>query len=84
MTSTESDSFLLLCFLKLLTSDESDLSDDESDDDGSDSGTSGMCDFSFSFGEFVVRVRGVGTGVCFLTEMKSTGDVVPLVVFRPK
>ena len=66
---------LLLDFLYLLSSEESDYLNDESDDDGYDSGSSGTCDFTLSFDESIGRVSGLGSGVFFSIGVKSKCDV---------
>ena len=75
----------------MLSSDESDLLNDESDDDGSDSGSAGTCAFPFRFEKSIGyvynsigRVCGVGYGIFVSTGIKSIGDVITLVVFVPK
>ena len=74
---------LLLDLLYLLSSDESDLLDDESDNDGSDSGSAGTCTFPFRFDESVGRVCGVGSGIFFPIEVDSKCDVFTFVMFVP-
>ena len=54
---------LLLDLLYFLSSEESDLLDDESGDDGYVSWSSGTCAFSLRFDEFVGRVSGLGSGI---------------------
>ena len=82
----------------MVSFDKSDFFDYESNDDGSESGSTGTCAFHFCFDEYFGCVRdyvgcvddsvgcvsGVGSGVFFLTGIKSIGDVVTLVVSVPK
>ena len=58
--------------------------DDESDNDGSGSGSFGTCTFPFCSGDYVGHFSGVGSGVFFMTEIESIGDVVLLVMLVPK
>ena len=83
LSLAKSDSFLILDLLYLLSSDKSDLLDDESDNDGSDYGSSGTCAFPFCFDNSVGRVSGICFG-CFVTiGGKSNYDIVMLVMLVP-
>ena len=68
----------------LLSFDKLDLFDDESDDDRSGSGFAGTCAFPFCYGNSIVRVSVVGSGVFVPTGIESLGEVVPLVMFVPR
>ena len=82
----------------MLSAGKSDSLDDEYDNDGSESRPAGKCAFPFRFEESVVRVgdsvgrveysvdcvSGIGSGIFVLTEIKSIGDVVLLIVFLPE
>ena len=82
---------LLLYFLYLLSSDESDLIDDESDDAGSDddrsdSGSSGTYyfpAFSLCFDNYFGPVSGLGSGIFVPTGVDSKCDIFAFVVFVP-
>ena len=83
--------FFLIDLLELISFDELDIFDDESDENGSGCRSPGTFAFSFCFvkssssvDEYVGCVRGVGSGVFFLTGIDSIGDVVPLDVFIPR
>ena len=66
--------FLLLDFLYWLSSDESDLLDDESDNDGSDSGSSGAFSFPLRFDNSVGRVISLGYGIFVTIGVESKGS----------
>ena len=66
-----------------MSSDKSDLLDDESDDDGSDYGSSGTCFFLLRFDDSVGHVSLLGSGVFVPTRVKSKCDVFEFVVFMP-
>ena len=83
LSSSESHSFLLLDFLYLLSSDESDSLDDESDNDASDFLYVGMCTFPFCFEDSVGPICGVGYDVFFPIGNDSNCDIFSLVVFIP-
>ena len=65
LSSFKSYSFLLLYFLHLLSSDESDSLDDKSDNYGSDSWSSGICTFPFRFDNSIGCVHDVGSEFLF-------------------
>ena len=67
---------LLLDFIYFLSSDESDLLDDESDNDGSDSGSSGTCALPFHFYGSIGRVSCVGSVFFVPVGVESNCDVV--------
>ena len=71
----------ILDLLYLLSSDKSDLIDDESDDYGSYSGSYGTCNFPFRFYDYFGRASGVGSGLCVPIVFESNCDIVILVVF---
>ena len=82
---------MLLNLLQFISSDESDLLNDESDDDGSDSGSAGTYNFLFLFDEYVCpvgesvgHISGVECGVFVLIGTDSIIDVVMLVVVVTK
>ena len=65
---------LLFDLMYLMSSDESDLIDDDSDFDGSDSGSSGryyFCTFSFCFEDSVGSVGSLGSGVFCTNRIQS-------------
>ena len=74
---------MILDFLYLLLSDESDSLDDESDNDGSDSGSSGTCSFPLHFDNSVSSVSGLGSGVFVPTGVESNCDIFAFVVLVP-
>ena len=67
--------------LYLLSSDKSDLIDDESDDDGFNSGSSGKYAFSLSFKDSVGHISGLGFGIFSLIRVNSKCDIVVFVLF---
>ena len=70
----------------LMSSDESDLIDDDSDYDGSDSGSSGtyyFCTFSFCFEDSVGSVSSLGSGVFAPIGVEPEGDIFVFDVFVP-
>ena len=54
---------LLLDFLYFLSSDESDLFNDESNDDWYESSSSGAFSFPFHFDDSVGRISGLGSSI---------------------
>ena len=81
----------LFDLLELMSFGELDLLDDESDDDGFGSGSPSPWSSQFFYYKYIVSVgesvspaHGVVSGIFVPKEIKSIGDVVPLVVFYQK
>ena len=73
-------------FLYLLSSDKSDLIDDESEDDGPDYGSSGTYIFkyvSLRFDNYVGSASGLGSGVFISTGVDTKCDIFAFDVFLP-
>ena len=83
LSSTKSDSLLLIYLLHFLSLEESDSLGDESENDGCEPGSAGTCTFPFCFYDSIGRVSGVGSVVFFPIGVDSNFDVVPLVEFIP-
>ena len=69
---------LLFDLMYFLSSEKSDLLNDESDDDGYDSGSSGtysFCAFSLCFDNSVGSVSGLGYGVFVPTGVEYKCDI---------
>ena len=75
----------MLDILYLLSSDKSDLLNDESDNVGSGYGSSGTQFFFFSFSscDSVARVSGLASGIFSPTGVDSKCDIFEFVVFVP-
>ena len=74
---------LHLYLLYLISSEKSDLLDDESDDDGSDYGSSGTYSFhafSLYFENSIGRVSGLGSGSFVLTGVELKCDIFAFIV----